>query len=236
MYWSDYMKKIKIATPENIEVEYTLADIGSRIAATIIDMLIQCLIIAILFIGVLLIRHFSKELWDQHYGWIVGISLLIYALVSYGYYIIMELTMNGKTLGKKVFKLRTIRNNGQPITMKHSAIRNLFKVFLDMQGIGIVFMFFTKQHKRIGDFAASTIVVMEKAEIQPITLDNLDDISASLKAYISDEEYELVREYLQRKNIMDDRSKIQQELKSYFTNKFEKLEILNEGQRFIDQL
>ena len=37
------MKKIKITTPENIEVEYNLADIGSRTAAMVIDYLIQAI-------------------------------------------------------------------------------------------------------------------------------------------------------------------------------------------------
>lgn len=228
------MNKIRITTPENVEVEYTLADIGSRVGANIIDMIIQAVVVSLIGAGILLIRYFSKTFWEEYYGWIIGIALIIYFLVIYGYYILMELTMNGMTIGKKFFKLRTIRNNGQPITIKHSAIRNFFKVFLDMNGLGIIFIFFSKQHKRIGDYAASTIVVMEKDESQPITLQSLESISPSFKTYISEEEYELVSEYLQRKDSMINDYQLRNELKSHFIKKFEKLGMIDEGQKFIE--
>lgn len=230
------MKKIKITTPENIEIEYTLADIGSRVGAALIDMMLQTLVIVILGAAVLLVIYNAPDFWSQYYGWVIGISIFLFALITYGYFILMELTMNGMTIGKKVLKIRTIRNNGQPITLKHSAIRNLFRVFIDMYGVGVVLIFLTKQHKRIGDFAASTIVVAEKSKTTPITLESLQRFNDKISYYISEEEYELLREYLQRKSGMENSDEVREELKLYFTKKFQAVGVLDEWEGFIKEL
>ena len=230
------MKKIKITTPENIEVEYTLADIGSRTAAVIIDSLVQGLFLLVLGIAIVLLMVYSQDFWKQYYGWIIGISLLIYALITYGYFIAMELSMNGQTLGKKLMHLRTIRTNGQPITLKHSSIRNLFRVFIDMLGIGPLLIFFTKEHKRLGDFAASTIVIAEENKNQPITLEALYRTNDKLSYYLSKEEQELLRDYLERKNSMKDYSGLRQELTNHFEKRFQALGILDEWEDFKNRL
>ncbi|MCM0647928.1 RDD family protein [Clostridium swellfunianum] len=226
------MKKIKITTPENIEVEYTLADIGSRTAAVIIDSLVQGLFILILGIAIVLIMVYSQDFWQRYYGWIVGISLLTYAIITYGYFIAMELSMNGQTLGKKAMHLRTIRTNGQPITLKHSAIRNLFRVFADMLGIGAILIFFNKQHKRLGDMAASTIVVVEENKSRPITLEDLYKDRDNLSYYLSKEEQELLRDYFNRKSSMTDYSELREELINYFSKKFQDLGLSNQWEEF----
>ena len=230
------MKKIKITTPENIEVEYLLADVASRGAAAVIDMLIQGILILPLIIGILLIAFFASDFWASYYGWIIGISLLILIIIVYGYFIIMELSSNGQTIGKKVLKLRTIRKNGQSITLKHSAIRNLFRIFVDMYGIGVVLIFSSKEHNRVGDYLASTIVIAEESKTRPVTLESLEKVDTNFGYYMSKEESELLREYYERKNSMENYLELQQELKLHFTNKFQKLEILNEWQNFINEI
>jgi len=230
------MKKIKITTPENIEVEYLLADVASRGAAAVIDMLIQGILILPLIIGILLIAFFASDFWASYYGWIIGISLLILIIIVYGYFIIMELSSNGQTIGKKVLKLRTIRKNGQSITLKHSAIRNLFRIFVDMYGIGVVLIFSSKEHNRVGDYLASTIVIAEENKTRPVTLESLEKVDTNFGYYMSKEESELLREYYERKNSMENYQELQQELKLHFTNKFQKLEILSEWQNFIKEI
>lgn len=230
------MNKVKITTPENIEVEYTLADIGSRTAAAIIDTLIQTLISIVLVIVLVVIRYELTKFWYKYYGWIIGITLIIYTAITYGYFIVMEMKMNGRTFGKKVLKLRTIRNNGQPITLKHSAIRNLFRILVDFYGVGIVMMFFSKQHKRLGDLLASTMVVIEENTVRLVSLDSLQKFNELSNYYISKEEQELLREYFERKNEMTNNSHLKEELKLHFTKKFEELGILDEWQGFIDEL
>ncbi|MEN6315160.1 MAG: RDD family protein [Clostridiaceae bacterium] len=230
------MKKIKIITPENIEVEYTLADVASRTAAAIIDTLIQGAVLLLLGISILIIRNFAPDFWYVFYGWIIGIALLIYTVLCYGYYIYMELNMNGSTLGKKLLKLRTIRSNGQSLTLKHSVIRNAFKILIDSFGVGIVFIFFSKEHKRLGDMAASTIVIAEITKTRPVTLESLQKINEHFSYYLSEEEQDLLREYLEREHRMSDSSQISSELKKYFSDKFEAQGVLNEWENFLSKL
>ncbi|MFW6287205.1 MAG: RDD family protein [bacterium] len=215
------MRKIKLTTPENIEIEYKLADLGSRTAAALIDLMIQGVISVILVIALLLISYYSPSFWEKYLGWIIGISIILYFIITYGYFIVMELNMNGKTPGKKVLKLRTIRNNGQPLTLKHSAIRNLFRVVIDMMGVGPVFIFFSKEHKRIGDYAASTIVIIEESDSQPISLENLHLLDNSLSYYIDSDEYELLRSYFKRRDNLEDPAVLRENIILYFKDKFE---------------
>lgn len=230
------MKKIKITTPENIEVEYILAGLGSRTAAAVIDVIIQSVVTILLITGVLLVMNFAPEFWEAYYGWVIGMSLLLFAIISYGYFVALELSMNGQTLGKRFLKLRAIRKNGQPITLSHSAIRNLFRLFVDSYGVGVVVMFFAKEHKRLGDFAASTIVVVEEDKVRPVTLESLQSIDEKFSYYISKEERELLRDYFERRSSMENYEELRQELKAHFTRKFEALGILEEWKSFISNI
>ena len=215
------MKKIKIVTPENIEVEYLLADVGSRAAAAIIDFLVQGVVSIILLIAILLISSNSPELWAESHGWIVGISLLINAAITYSYFIVMELSMNGVTLGKKVMKLRAIRNNGQPLTLKHSALRNFFRLFIDLYGVGVVSIFISKNRKRIGDYVASTIVVVETDKASPILLNNMLFKHQNIRYYLSEEEEYLLRDYISRKDSLGEHKQLSEELRGYFARKLQ---------------
>ncbi|MDP4090761.1 MAG: RDD family protein [Bacillota bacterium] len=230
------MKKIKITTPENIEVEYTLADVGSRTAAAVIDYLIQGIVFFILLVIVFLILYFAPRFWFKYYGWIIGISLLLYGFITLGYFIAAELSTNGMSIGKKKLGIRVIRNNGQPITLAHSALRNFFRVFVDNYGVGVVLMFFTKQHKRVGDLIGSTIVVAEENRTQPISLEELQNMNESFSYYVTKEEYELLKEYFRRRGEMEDCSMLRAELKLHFTRKFQALNILADWQGFINSL
>ncbi len=230
------MKTIRLTTPENIEIEYKLADLGSRTAAAIIDMAIQAVVLVLLGVAVLLISIYRPDLWDIYLGWIIGISILLYALITYGYFIIMELNMNGMTPGKKVLKLRTIRNNGQPLTLKHSAIRNLFRVFIDMLGVGPVLIFFSKEHKRVGDYAASTMVVVEESKSKPLTLDSLHLGDSYYNYKITNDENQLLQSYFQRKDSLENPTIIKEHIKNYFEDKFEEQGIPKDLEKLLNRM
>lgn len=86
-----------------------------------------------------------------------GPLLLLYMILSEGRF--------GQSLGKKLFGLKVIRENGKKIGMKEAVIRNLSRVIdvLPMYYIaGIVILFVNKKHQRIGDLAAKTVVVNVK--------------------------------------------------------------------------
>jgi len=155
------MKTITVITPANIEVEYRLAGVGARLAAFIIDFTIQLLLIGslvfIIFFGV------DRLSLDNPVpsGAALGAVLVVVFVIQFGYFVLLEMVMNGQSIGKRIFGLRAIRENGQPLTFSNILVRALFRVSADMIYVGVFVIMFSKQHKRLGDMAAGTVVVSE---------------------------------------------------------------------------
>lgn len=214
------MSTVKITTPENIELEYKLAALGSRTAAAAIDVLIQITLMGLVLIIVLLLGLTPSDLYEEYKSWAIAISLLLIFIINYGYFIIFEMIMNGKTPGKKVFGLRTIRANGQPIGFKHSVIRNLFRMIIDNYGIGVILIFFTKAHKRLGDYIGSTIVIVEEKREALYTI-NLQNENINYKFSLTQEENDLLKEYFKRKDFIEEGAEnLEKELGEYFVEKY----------------
>ncbi len=223
------MNTITILTPENIEIKYRLAGVGSRLAAAAIDFLVQALMLAVLFALYLLFLVWlsqSKEAISVAYEDVsVALMFIVSFLIIFGYYIIVELLMNGQTLGKRMLGLRTIRVNGQPIGFVHSLVRTILKIFVDIFGIGVIMMFFNKQYRRIGDYAASTIVVHENA--RRITAESLNIsqqgvvMSASTNFTLTPDETRLLRDYFTHKSEYLDKGKAAfNKIRGYFAARF----------------
>lgn len=214
------MSTVKITTPENIEIEYKLAALGSRTAAAAIDVLIQLTLIGLILIIVLLLGFTPSDLYNEYKSWVVAISLLLIFFINYGYFIIFEMIMNGKTLGKKIFGLRTIRANGQPIGFKHSVIRNLFRMIIDNYGIGIILIFFTKAHKRLGDYLGSTIVIIEEKK-EPLYTIRFGNENTNYKFSLTLEEKDILKDYFMRKDSLGEwADSLEKELGEYFIEKY----------------
>jgi hypothetical protein len=132
--------------------------------------------------------------------------------------------MNGKTIGKKIFGLRTIRDNGQPIEIKNSLIRGLLRSSLDMIYVGLFVMMFSKKSKRLGDMAAGTIVVNEEHNVyySPVLSSTLHADWPEFLPPPTDmtvEERQMVEMWLRRKNALPHRGgELGIRLKRYFEN------------------
>lgn len=173
---------LNIDTPENVAFGYGVAGIGSRFLAALVDtlliLILQIIVNMTLFLAA---RSFWGDLGDsdsQTLIWLAAIFGLIAFAFFWGYYIFFEIIWNGQSPGKRWVGLRVIRTNGTPITLAESVIRNLVRVidFLPAYyGIGVVVMFINEQSRRLGDLAAGTLVVHDKATI---SLDSLAEKSA----------------------------------------------------------
>jgi uncharacterized RDD family membrane protein YckC len=158
-------KEITIITPEQVQLQFQTAGIGSRALAHLVDSLILGTANLILFFSIaaanrLFINSFSNGAGE--YGIVL---VIIFAIVlNAGYFILTEAYMGGQTPGKRFTGLRVLQNNGQSATMLSVIIRNLFRL-LDMLPtlyfLGGAVMMFSKRDRRIGDMVAGTIVVIE---------------------------------------------------------------------------
>ena len=152
-------EQLSIETPEQIDISFQKAGIGSRFYAALIDTLLLGLI---LFIGYYVNRNFITELGDVLGNWLGALGGIIVFVLFWGYYMVYEVTTNGQSLGKRALGLRVIKGGGYPIGFADSAVRNLVRVvdFLPFfYGAGLLAMLITKDWQRLGDLAAGTLVV-----------------------------------------------------------------------------
>jgi uncharacterized RDD family membrane protein YckC len=158
----------QVVTPENIAIDYEIAGIGSRSLALAIDLLLQSLFIAGLF---LLLNFLKIDLSSLQNGpedfdrSVVGaIAITVLFLITVGYFIIMETVTNGQTLGKMALRIRVRKELGYPPNFWDILLRNIIRPidFLPFfYTIGFITMFLNPKCKRLGDYAAGTIVVKE---------------------------------------------------------------------------
>ena len=153
-------RHIETITPENVRIEHELAGVASRCGAAVVDLLIQALAIAAVVVMVLGIEHAFKL---PVVGMPTAALIVTTFVLWWGYYLFFETIWNGQTPGKRLMRMRVVKYGGTPIDLVSAAIRGLIRV-VDMAVIGFVAMFFTQNNQRLGDLAAGTIVVKERAE------------------------------------------------------------------------
>jgi len=172
-----FSDQLSIDTPEQVELHYGVAGIGSRFIAVLIDHGIQ---IAVFVVELLLFAWIGSSApdgvkdapMDTAGKW--GIAILIFLNFAFfaGYFALFEAFWKGRTPGKRVMKLRVIKESGRQITFFEALARNVIRFFeLTVPGLylaAVVTMACNKKNKRLGDFAAGTIVVHERVDEQPL--------------------------------------------------------------------
>jgi len=159
----DASDDLVIPTPERVAFQYEIAGIGSRFLAQILDSLvITVILIAITILAALLGGVFGSGELALLIEIILGFILLA------GYFLVSEAAWNGQTLGKRAARLRVVGDHGEPLTLGQAAIRNLVRIvdFLPVfYAIGMLTLFINGRGKRLGDFAAGTLVVRDRERV-----------------------------------------------------------------------
>jgi uncharacterized RDD family membrane protein YckC len=163
--------QLSIDTPELVTIEMPLAGIGSRFIAVAVDTTLWLVaLIAIIFMSAFFlpaIAAFNKI----SYQWTVAIVIFLVFLFNWGYFTLFEAFWNGRTPGKKIAKIRVIQQSGRPIGLLESMARNLVRYvdqFPSFYAVGVITMFVTRQHQRLGDLAAGTLVVQDREQEPPL--------------------------------------------------------------------
>ena len=163
--------QLNIETPELVAIELPLAGIGSRFIAILVDSLIlggAFILLGVLF--VLVIASLASAGLNSP-TWGVGILILFFFLLNWGYFALFEAFNNGRTPGKRVAKIRVIHQSGRGISFLEALGRNLVR-FVDylpgFYGVGIVVIFLNKRSQRLGDMVAGTLVVRESEIETPV--------------------------------------------------------------------
>ena len=209
--------RIKIRTPESVELDFSLAGIGSRAVALAIDYIILGVgMVLLLWLGIYVIAQLetAEILFDigpnRLQLWAAAILVLLLFALYVGYFVGFETAWYGQTPGKRFAKIRVIRDDAQPVRLFQSTLRAIARPVDDILFIGFFFILFGKQEKRIGDWLAGTLVVQMESRSASQGIHISDQAKAIAPMLIetmnfgavTPDNFATIREYLQRRGMM----------------------------------
>lgn len=214
--------RVTLLTPESVELEFTLAGIGSRALALLIDYHILGLGLAIFW---LIFAAFATQLLsyletlDVNSSsvplWLVAIAILSSFVISSGYFVFFEVLWQGQTPGKRFAKIRVVREDGRPVGLPQAVLRTLLRPIDDILFIGVFLIILNQREKRIGDWAAGTLVVQverpqsrasmtftQAAQQLAAQLPQVTNLSQLLP-----DDFVTITEYLERRSFMEPKAR-----------------------------
>jgi uncharacterized RDD family membrane protein YckC len=189
-----------ITTPEGVPLEFTLADVGHRAAAFLVD----GLIIVLVGVGLAFLFVFLGAVGGEAFTVLLLLSLFV---LRNFYFTWFELRWHGATPAKRLLGLRVIARHGGPLSADAVFVRNLMReleVFVPLVailapeavlpgswaltrfvsavwlGVVVLLPFFNKDHLRAGDLVGGTVVV---AAPRTVLLEDLSSEKPSRAAF-----------------------------------------------------
>jgi len=163
----------QVVTTEKVPFTYRVAGIGARFLAWLVD---AGLLVVILFIGAYLAS--VVELGRSGSG--LGVFLAVLFGAQCVYFLFFEWLWNGQTPGKYAMGIRVVTWQGTGVSFLQSASRNLLRLadgmplviqtlFLPvLYLLGTAVAACNREHRRLGDLAAGTLVVHVEHRLRPI--------------------------------------------------------------------
>ena len=200
-------------TPEQISLEFPLAGIGSRFMALALDTLLQILLYAVGIFAMIGISKYGDILPGGLRGlprsWLPALLILFSFCIYWGYFAFFEVIWRGQTPGKRIARIRVIKDSGRAINVYEAMGRNLLRAVDWLPGMyiaGIVSMMISRQNQRLGDHLVGSIVVHDKRtdEIPPAWSSHTGNVSAVPQlSKITPDELVLIETYLQRRDTLE---------------------------------
>lgn len=206
----DIKNEVIISTPEHVRLPFETAGISTRALAKGIDLLfLSVLVLPIGFVTYQVLGLLSLSN-SEISSIILGIFWVFIAFVPVLYFTVTEYWFKGQTLGKRLFRLRVISDDGRNPSFSAIFLRNILQLIDLLPGfyfIGMVAIFIHHQEKRIGDMVAGTLVIKEKQgkeESIPIyhtylSLTKQDQETFGQLMLISNDFYSIIESYLARR-------------------------------------
>lgn len=151
-----------LVTGEAVALDLPPAGLGTRIASGLIDVLVT---VALLF-AVIVFLSIATLGADAALQWVAYVGTMIVIFLVYP--VTFETLSRGRSLGKLAMGLRTVRDDGGPISAQHAFVRALIG-YVEIYAFSGVPAFFSallsERGKRLGDYAAGTYVVRERVHL-----------------------------------------------------------------------
>ena len=199
----------RVLTPESVEFVYELGGLGSRMLAALLDHAIILTTMGVIWVVAILSCAFTAFMS-------ISIAIILTFLVHYGYFVYFEWKWNGQTPGKRLMDLRVIDDRGMNIDLFQSVVRNLFRfIYLTpfFYAVGGITSLLNEREKRLGDWAAGTLVVRTRKRVMPDallapnekynTLQEDAGLRSRIRARLSLEERETLLQLCLRRNELE---------------------------------
>ncbi len=154
-----------VVTGEGVAVELPVAGTLVRAASGLIDVVVTVVLLIGIGFGVGWLVANASTAVATALGLVASVAVLV------GFPTAMETLTRGRTLGKLALGLRTVRDDGGPITVRHALTRALVGVvelwtppFLGVPAL--VSSVVSARSKRLGDYAAGTYVVTQRSRMR----------------------------------------------------------------------
>jgi uncharacterized RDD family membrane protein YckC len=185
-----------IATPEGCELELRIAGPITRVRAWVYDFLLR-------LVGWMVLGTVAGVAGNLGFGFfMVGTFLL-----EWFYPVLFEVYMGGQTPGKRACDLVVLHDDGRPVGWNASFVRNTVR-FVDFLPIlyaaGFVASLLNAHGKRLGDFAAGTVVVHADRQAKRTEQEVEEKSSEPPPIPLSLEEQQAVIEYHRRSGQLTD--------------------------------
>lgn len=149
----------EVVTGEAVALELPVANFPSRIAALLIDMAAQVLLI-------LIITMVLAAAGPANADYLTAGLIALYVIVVVGYPTIWETLSRGKTPGKLALGLRVIGDDGSPERFRQALVRALVGALeiwsFVLAPVGLLTSLISDRGKRVGDVFAGTYVIQER--------------------------------------------------------------------------
>lgn len=206
-----------VITPEQVAITYTLAGLGTRFGAICLDTFVQLALLGLLFYLLAQLARFDLITRLDLAGanapaWLLAVLVIGFFGLIWGYFIFWETVWSGRTPGKRLTGIRVLRDGGYPVDFRAAFVRNISRYvdFLPFAyGVGAVTMFLSRDSKRLGDYAAGTVVVVDagrpppplsRAAAEPESYRLLGDPSLLNLRALSREQFAVVERFLARRH------------------------------------
>jgi uncharacterized RDD family membrane protein YckC len=149
--------ELTIATPEGVLFRLPLAGPASRLYAMLLDIVI--VLGTVNAAGLLVYWIFEKAP-----GFGVLVITLVEFAIGFAYGALLEGLWNGQTIGKRLFHLRVIDQDGLPLRMDQAWVRNLMRVLDALPFaylVGGISALSSPLMQRFGDRVAGTLVIRQ---------------------------------------------------------------------------
>ena len=176
----------EMLTPEGIAIPVTVASLGSRIGALVLDLVIITVVTLVVVLTLIFIGIGTADRAVPDSGpveFLIVVFIIFVFLARYGYFLSFELGPRGATLGKRAVGIRVAARGGGRLTAEAVVARNLLRdielflpfVFIQMApsgemgafgfaglvwfGVFAAFPLLNRDRLRGGDIIAGTWVV-----------------------------------------------------------------------------